>query len=120
MGSSSASDSVSPMEKNLSVDCSWSGSVRAKGCTSPLLTRRSSIAWPELDLRAGWVRRFLRSRSSLMRADLEMHRMLENLEEREPNVLENSARISVNCSSPVGFLLEERVTRNPPALRLTT
>ena len=48
MGSSSESESFSPIEKNLCADVPLPAAVRATGCTSPLSRRRSSSAWPEV------------------------------------------------------------------------
>ena len=53
-----------------------------------------------------------------MRAALEMHRTLAYFEEREPKVLENSARISVKWSSLLVFLFEEGVSVGPPCATL--
>ena len=53
-----------------------------------------------------------------MRAALEMHRTLAYFEEREPKVLENSARISVKCASLLMFLFEEGVSEGPPCTTL--
>ena len=49
-----------------------------------------------------------------MRTALEMHRTLAYFEEREPKVLENSARISVKCASLLVFLFEEEISVGPP------
>ena len=53
-----------------------------------------------------------------MRAALEMHRTLAYFAEREPKVLENSARISVKCASLPVFLFEEGVSEGPPCATL--
>ena len=55
-----------------------------------------------------------------MRAALEMHRTLEYFEEREPKVVENSARTSVEWSSLLVLLIMEGATRNSPRLRFHT
>ena len=54
-----------------------------------------------------------------MRAALEMHRTLEYFEEREPKVLENSARISVKWSPLLVFLVKEGVSEGPPCATLS-
>ena len=54
-----------------------------------------------------------------MRAALEMHRTFGYFEEREPKVLENSARTSVKWSSLLVFLFEVGVSEEPPCATLS-